>query len=291
MSFRGCRDNTQEGTGWFFWQGQLTHRLKFCRVRREVSHNGLLFNGGVEACDGTIQIHDTLPLTIYQIGVSLVSYQGDQGTWGQRLFRRDLRQKGPDVDELIQFLERREKRESTYRTPGQDQLGELVQKALLDYAERAILLRRSKARWRLGHGNPVTYELLTGGGNLEVMVQATAVLRELIETHQRFVFVASEPKDRLFVTIGRALCRREYAIIGTLDERLETWLRQARFKVGVAKKLPWDQELIAAAEWIPRFIERVASKVVVGLFRPTLLRRLSSSTRMSITSKSRRILR
>jgi orotate phosphoribosyltransferase len=37
VSFRGCRDNTQEGTGWFFWQGQLTHRLMFCRIRREVS--------------------------------------------------------------------------------------------------------------------------------------------------------------------------------------------------------------------------------------------------------------
>lgn len=57
-------------------------------------HRGLLFNGGVEACDGTIQIHETLPLTIYQIGVSLVSYRGDQGTWGQRLFRATSVKKG-----------------------------------------------------------------------------------------------------------------------------------------------------------------------------------------------------
>src|SRR5262249_33002774 len=101
---------------------------------------GLLFNGGVEACDGTIQIHETLPLTIYQIGVSLVSYRGDQGTWGQRLFRRDLHQKGVDVEEMMDFLERRAKRDSSARMPGQDHLGELIQKALLDYAERAILL-------------------------------------------------------------------------------------------------------------------------------------------------------
>ena len=80
------------------------------RPRRRTSpsvHRGLLFNGGVEACDGTIQIHETLPLTIYQIGVSLVSYRGDQGTWGQRLFRRDLRQKGVEVEEMMEFLERR----------------------------------------------------------------------------------------------------------------------------------------------------------------------------------------
>jgi hypothetical protein len=65
-------------------------------------HRGLLFNGGVEACDGTVEVHDTLPLTVYQIGVSLVSYAGDQGTWQQRLFRRDLRQRGQvDLDQVF----------------------------------------------------------------------------------------------------------------------------------------------------------------------------------------------
>jgi hypothetical protein len=237
----------------------------------EAVHRGLLFNGGVEACDGIVQIHDTLPLTIYQIGVSLVSYRGDQGTWGQRLFRHDLKQKGIDVDELIQFLERRDKRDSSTRPPGADQLGELVQKAILDCAERAILLRRSQAVWRMGHGNPVTYELLTGGNNLDLMVHATGVLRDLIEKHQKFVFVASEPRDRLLQTIGQALRPMEYAVMGTLDDRLGTWLHQARFKVGVTTKLAWDQDSISPAEWIPRFIERVASKVVIGLFRTTLL--------------------
>ncbi len=172
-------------------------------------HRGLLFNGGVEACDGTIQIHDTLPLTIYQIGICMVSYRGDQGTWGQRLFRRDLRQKGANVDDWIDFLERRARRDSSTQFPGQDQLGELVQKAILDFGERAILLGRSQAVWRLGHGNPLTYELLTGGGNLELMVQATHVLREFVENHQKFVFVAGEPRETLFRTIGRALHQGE----------------------------------------------------------------------------------
>jgi hypothetical protein len=234
-------------------------------------HNGLLFNGGVEACDGIVQIHDTLALTIYQIGVSLVSYRGDQGTWGQRLFRRDLRQKGVDVDEWIEFLKRRDKRDSQMRPPGQDQLGELVQKSLLDYAERAILLRRSNAPWRMGHGNPVTYELLTGGSNLDLMVHGTNVLRELVEKHQRFLFVASEPRDRLYHTIGQALRPMEYAILDTLNHRLGSWLRQKRFKIGISRKVLWDEEWVSPAEWIPRFIDLVASKIVVGLFRPTLL--------------------
>lgn len=234
-------------------------------------HRGLLFNGGVEACDGTIQIHDTLPLTIYQIGVSMVSYRGDQGTWGQRLFRRDLRQKGVDVDELLDFLERRAERDSPTQMPGQDHVGELVQKAILDYAERAILLERSSAPWRLGHGNPLTYELLTGGSNLELMVHGTQVLRHFVEKHQKFVFVASEPHERLYMTLGQALHPLEYAIIGSLDDRLKTWLHQKRFKVNVTKTLLWDDEPIAPTEWIPRVIESVASKIVVGLFRPTRL--------------------
>jgi hypothetical protein len=234
-------------------------------------HRGLLFNGGVEACDGSVQVHETLPLTIFQMGISLVSYRGDQGTWGQRLFRRDLRQKGLGVDELIEFLERRQQRDGGGRVAGQDQLSELVQKTFLDYAERAILLRRSQAPWRLGHGNPLTYELLTGGGNLELMVQATRVLRELVEKHQRFVFVAGEPRESLFRTIGQALHPMEFAILDTLDHRLEHWLRQQRFKVGVTTKLLWDDEAITPAQWIPRVIERVASKIAVGLFRPTLL--------------------
>jgi hypothetical protein len=61
------------------------------RPELERVHGGLLFNGGVEACDGTSVVHDTLPLSITQIGVCLVSYSGEQGAWVHRLFRRDLR--------------------------------------------------------------------------------------------------------------------------------------------------------------------------------------------------------
>jgi hypothetical protein len=234
-------------------------------------HRGLLFNGGVEACHGSVQIHDTLPLTIYQMGISLVSYRGDQGTWGQRLFRRDLRQKGVDVGEWLTFLERRARRDALAQIPGQDQVGEMIQTALLDYAERAILLHRSQALWRMGHGNPVDYQLLTGGGNLEIMVEATRVLRQLVEKHQRFVFLGGEPRERLFMTIGRALRPMEFVVLSTLDARLEHWLHQQRFKHGAPTRLVWDDEPITPAEWIPRVIERVASKIAVGLFRPTLL--------------------
>jgi hypothetical protein len=232
-------------------------------------HRGLLFRGGVEACDGTVQVHDTLPLTIYQVGVSLVSYQGDQGTWHQRLFRRDLRQQlGDPVEELTQLLERRSRRAAlNHATPG-DRLGELARKAIMDYAERAVLLHRSRALWRMGHGNPVTYELLTGAGVMELMVEASRVLRGLITGHRKFVFVASEPRDLLLLTIGQALRPLQYAMAWTLDVPLRGWLHQRRFAVDVTERVPWDEgDLVAPSDWIPRFLEQVASRVVVGVYR------------------------
>ncbi|HXG11751.1 MAG TPA: hypothetical protein VNK04_18495 [Gemmataceae bacterium] len=233
-------------------------------------HRGLLFNGGVEACDGTVQVHDALPLTVYQVGISLVSYRGDQGTWHQRLFRRDLRQKAADpIEEALAVLQRRADREAlNHSTPG-DRLGELARKSLMDYAERAILLHRSSAVWRMGHGNPITYELLTGADILELMMAATTVLRGLIEGHRKFVFVASEPRERLLLTIGQALPPLHYAIAGTLRERLEAWFHQRRFTAEAVGELLWDGEPLTPSQWIPRFLERVAGQVVVGLYRAT----------------------
>lgn len=107
----------------------------------EQIHRGLLFSGAVEACDGTIQRHDTLPVTFYQVGISLVSYKGDQGTWSQRLFRRDLRLSGGDpVSEAVALIERRAQRDGEDQADPRDSLGEMAQRAIMEYAERAILL-------------------------------------------------------------------------------------------------------------------------------------------------------
>ena len=242
------------------------------RAEREVLeavHNGLLFRGGVEACDGTVRAHDTLPLTIYQIGVSLVSYRGDQGTWHQRLFRRDLRQRlGDPIEELTRLLDRRSRRAALNHATPADRLGELARKTVMDYAERSVLLHHSTAVWRMGHGNPITYELLTGGGILEMMVAGTRVLRELLVGYRKVVFVASEPREMLALTIGQALQPRQYALLWTLDVPLSGWLHQRRFAVDAGGKVPWDDDdWMSPAEWIPRFLDEVASRVMVGVYR------------------------
>src|SRR5258707_480041 len=95
-------------------------------------HRGLLFNGGVEACDGTSLVHDTLPITIAQIGVSLVSYQGNQGTWVHRLYRRDLRVGGLyPIEEAMVLLERRRRRDNTDAQSTRDRLSEFTHRGIM----------------------------------------------------------------------------------------------------------------------------------------------------------------
>ena len=72
-------------------------------------HRDLLFNGATECCDGTMAVHEAVVLAVMQIGVSLVAYQGGQGTLGvQRVDRRDVTAQDPDpVAEAMALLQSR----------------------------------------------------------------------------------------------------------------------------------------------------------------------------------------
>jgi hypothetical protein len=238
-------------------------------------HRGLLFNGGVEACDGTQQTHDTLPLTIHQIGVSLVSYQGDQGTWGQRLYRRDLRVSGKNpTEEMVELLERRERRGGLNQPSRRDKLTELARRGIMAHAERAILLHRSDATWRMGHGNPAPYELITGSGDLNLMIESTKIIRQLVEGHQKFVFVASEPRDRVLLTIGQALHPLEYAVVTTLKDMIDRTVEGGHYRISeenVVVDNTWDGVKLMPDKWIRKFRDEVAPQVVVGVYRATRL--------------------
>jgi len=121
---------------------------------------------------------------------------------------------------------------------------------------------------------PLAWRLaaVTGGGDImELMVTATGMMREMIEGYRKFVFVASEPRERFLLTLGQALPPLHYAIVGNLADRLEGWFQQRRFTMESDDALLWDGEPLAPSEWIPRFIERVASQVVVGLYRASVL--------------------
>jgi hypothetical protein len=191
--------------------------------RVEEVHQKLLFNGAVEACDGTVVSHDTLPVTITQIGVCVVSYRGDQGSWVHRIYRRDLRTssaKSP-VDETLEILERRRQRGAVGHNSARDRLTDLARRGIMAYAERAVLLDRSSAEWRMGHGNPTPYELVTGSGMVELVQASLELMKRFVLEHKRFVFVPSSPSARELLTIGNALKPLEYAIIDSSQASLE----------------------------------------------------------------------
>jgi hypothetical protein len=233
--------------------------------------HGLLFNGGTEACDGTTQVHDTLALTVYQIGVCLVSYSGNQGSWSQRLFRRDLRQQHDDpVEDTLRLLETRAARAGMNQPDHRDGLSELAQRAVMSYAEIAALVNKSKAIWKMGHGSPAPYQLLLSASNPDVMIRSVRLLRELIEGHRKFVFVASEPENRALLTIGQALRPREFAIVNTLDERIERFIETIHFTGAPTVDTRWDGEPLDPGEWVTRFRDVVAPQVLVGVYRASL---------------------
>jgi hypothetical protein len=222
----------------------------------EKVQRGLLFNGGVEACDGINAVHDTLPLTITQIGVCLVSYSGQQGAWAHRLFRKDLREKLSDpIEEVVQILERREKREGS-KQPG-NAMSQLARRGIMAYAERAILAQKSTAPWRMGHGSPAPYELITGLWSSQGdRIKMSLDLIQWYVDYGRFVFVPSAPSKRHLLTIGNALDPLEFVILHSLEPDIKEMIRTGGYRK--------ESGVLPLME---KFCAEVAPKIAIGLFR------------------------
>jgi len=219
-------------------------------------HAGLLFNGGTECCDGTVAIHDSVALAIVQIGVSLVAYRGGQGAWVQRFYRRDVSARYDDpVEEALALLERRARPDSDER--GQP-FARLFGRALMEYAERAALSDLSAAVWRMGHGSPVPLTMLIPT-TPDLLQAGLAVLRRLILEQRRFVYVASDPADRLLLTIGHALLPLEYAVVHTLEHQYGD--RQLHRLETTERGHPREAALVQ------EFLRQVRGEVAVGVFR------------------------
>jgi hypothetical protein len=231
--------------------------------RLQEEHRKLLFNGGIEASFGKAAAYETLPLTITQIGLCLVSYQGDQGSWAHRIFRRDLRAwsgRSP-VDEALDILEARRRGGGSEGETSRDRLSELATRGIRAFAERAALLRRSNAQWLMGAGSPAPYELITGSGMPQLLRASLPLLRELVLERQRFVFVAPQIRERHLRTIGSALRPLEYILFDTLEDPLE------RIAAGHYRGQEWD---VLHTE-VRAFVEDCGPRVIVGLFRASPL--------------------
>ncbi|MEN3334865.1 MAG: hypothetical protein V7641_4230 [Blastocatellia bacterium] len=222
----------------------------------EKIHNGLLFNGGVECCDGTFVVHDTLPITVTQIGVCLVRYNGESGSWVQRLYRRDLRSKSNNpIDELVTLLERREKRGALGQEG--DKLSQLASRGIMTYAERSILRHKSSAAWRMGHGSPAPFEILTGLWASKVeQIEMSLKLIHWYTQHKRFVFIPSAPRKLHWITLGYALKPMEFAIVQTLEPELERLVDTGHYR---------NNSKVRQA--MMDFAKEIGPKIVVGAYR------------------------
>jgi hypothetical protein len=232
------------------------HRLSVETV--EKLHRTVLFAGEVEACDGTVLVHDAIALTIIQLGVCLISYNGDEGTWSHRLFRRDLRgTPGDPIDEALQLLALRDRRAAVGVDDRRDRLTELGRRGIMTFAERAVLTSVSSAPWRFGQGNPAPFELLTGAGALDLVERALDVLSELLLGHRRFAFVPSAPRLRALLTIGGALRPLEFAVVHKLRSYIEDIVERGHLR---------DRRLQRARE----FVDAAGEEVVVGVYRASM---------------------
>jgi hypothetical protein len=223
----------------------------------DCAQRNVLFNVGVTAVDGTVKTHDTLPLTITQIGVSMVSYAGEQGAWTHRVFRRELRAKGPDVsrNEVLDALMRRRGRGGLGQPDARKEgrISELLGRGLMTYAERVVLADHADTPWRMGHGTLAPYELLTGSGSMALLDASIAAL-ERLERHGRFVFVPSADGDRLLLTLGMALRPLEYAIVLSDEDRMTAIVKGGHYSEAYARK---------ALD----FVREIGPHVVVGTYR------------------------
>lgn len=230
----------------------------------EKCHKGFLFNGSVEACDGISVVHDTLPLSITQIGVCLVSYQGQHGSFMHRLYKRDLRLKNEHpVQEALNMLRQRSDGNSLGGENKQTALSSLARRGIMAYAERAILLEKKlpNVNWLMGHGSPTPYELLSGfwSSRSEMTESALNLMSEMVLTHKKFIYVPNELQKKDLITIGNALRPMEYLILYTLEKDLQKLVDKGgyREKGGIKKK-------------VQDFVHEVGSKIVVGLYRTSI---------------------
>ncbi|HLG40898.1 MAG TPA: hypothetical protein VI461_14560, partial [Chitinophagaceae bacterium] len=221
----------------------------------EKIHCGFLFNGAVTACGSVSAIYETVPISITQIGICLVNYQGQHGSYSHRLYRRDLRFKSDDpIKDAFDLIEKR--KSDDLLGENRAKLSTLAVRGIKTYAERAILLEKSNSSWLMASGSPTPYELMTGfwASRAEMKERSTALMRKMVLEHSRFVYVQSSTTNPLLWTFGNALKPFEYLIIDTLQDNLVRLVERGGTRGEFRKTYE-------------KFAEEVGSKIAMGVYK------------------------
>ncbi|HJT20632.1 MAG TPA: hypothetical protein VJ746_09185 [Nitrospira sp.] len=223
----------------------------------KAAQTDVLFNGLVEACDANSHVFHTLPVQIIQIAVAAVTYSGEEQTWANRIFRRDipLRAGTSLIDETIELLKRRSG--AAENGGARRKVTDQLRRGIMTYMERAVLVEKAKAPWRMGHGNPLAYEILTGSGQVDLIRLGVPMLQRLILEHKKFIFVPSVTQKEHYLTIGDALEPLHYAIIDDASADLAKLL-------GGGYRGEWKT---ASDEVLTPFCREAGKAVVMGVYR------------------------
>lgn len=221
---------------------------------REVQQR-LLFSGHVQAVDGASVVHQTLPMTVFQTAIALATYLGNNGTWGHRIFQKDLKVSGGSP--LERTLDLLAQRKATDRS---EEVGvsDMLRRGLMANAELAVMARKAETPWRMGHGHPLPKELLTGAGMPELIELSVPLFRELLLEHKRFVYIPRGSNNRLLQSIGDALLPLEYAIVDDLDAYMFDVISEGHYGTGKFRE---------AKRLLDSFQADATGKLVAGVFR------------------------
>jgi hypothetical protein len=228
----------------------------------KAAQKNVLFNGLVEAVDANSHVFYTLPAQIIQIAVASVTYRAAEETWAHRIFRRDIPLRGglKLIDDTIETLRRRAA--GSDGVGGRRKVSDMMRRGVMSFMERAVLADKVQATWRLGHGNPLAYEILTGSGMAELIDLGISVLERLVLQHKKFLFVPSATTKEHFLTIGDALAPLEFAIIddasGDLKKVLDGHYTGDSYRDVLKRRLK-------------PFCEEAGPAVVAGVYRASAL--------------------
>jgi hypothetical protein len=241
----------------------------------------ILFNGQVEACDGTRSSYATVPITVVQIGLCMTSYldDGTPTSIGHRLYRHDIVRPNVDpTEEVLAFLEQRSRRSRPDEDTRFRGLSEMKVRALMEYGERALLTDVSKKPRRMGHGSPMPYNILIGSGEGQIIKASLDLLPKLLAEHKRFIFVPSETNDTAITAIANALRPLQYAVLMNTKHIIDAYKQD---------DVSYRGEYRVFRPRLDAFRENVASKVLIGVYRVSAfsLARFSMLTKTTFTKQ------
>jgi hypothetical protein len=223
----------------------------------EKVQKGFLFNGAVTACASTIASYQTVPLTVNQVGVCLINYERQNGTYTHTLIRSpELRfENGNSFQNAVNLYKRRKSEEDGQNK--ERKMSDIAVRGIRAYMERLLLLERKneKSKWILGNGEPMPHELMRGfwAGKKELSEKSLGLIKKIVE-HQRFVYVQDCENFEDLWMLGDALLPFEYLVI----DSIENILTQRIISGNIRQPIRDDYM---------NFAKEIGSKIVQGIYR------------------------